>query len=370
MQKSSEMDRRWRYVKVGKFLVCVDQPVPELVRFLWLGYEENKLDSIGLPRGFWRSALKHLIVVRVRRSDPADLIDLPAFGHMGMQVHGGHKLFDLHSQTVTKVFASAVDALTAEKEIAASRQASAVAAAPRFIDSDPDLKWYCEEYIRGVHATDAVYRDGVSIPGLYSEVETCLLDLVKSAPPVLVGTDGHVNALADDGFRARWVDANGDPHMIEECTQYLEALRGWLTKSDVKPRELQLVLTHGDFSLVNAISTGDTLRFIDWEGIRPGGLYSDVYHFLFAERYYDRATEHFLHDVANYVASYQSTCLERLPELRDAANIDLTFARRLYYLERVRLMLDREVSANIGQVILKSIAMYRQFDRDLGDDEL
>lgn len=370
MRNSTEVGQRWRYAKAGKFLACIDQSVPELLRNLWLGYADNSLASIGLPRSFWRYALRQLSMARLGRSNRAGAIELPAFGQVGMQVHGGYKLFDLGRRTVTKVFAEAVDAEIAAQEIAASRQASAIAAAPRFIDSDPASKWYCEEYIRGMHATDARFRDRVQIPDLYPDVETCLLDLANSAPPLLVTTDQHINDLADEAYTARWQAANGDAQVIEVCVQYLAALREYLGNSPAKPNELQLVPTHGDFSLVNAISTGDKLRFIDWEGIRPGGLYSDVYHFLFVERFYDRATGHFAKDVAHYVASYRDTCLQQLPELQDAVRIDQGFARRLYYLERVRLMLDRVVSTNIGKVILKSIAMYREFDRELGDDEL
>jgi hypothetical protein len=370
VRNSSETGGQWRYARAGKFLICLDQPVQDVVRYLWLGYAKNKLGSIGLPRHFGRAALKRWVLHRLRRSKPADHLELPAFGHLGMQVHGGYKLFDLASQVVTKVFGSTVDARNAEQEITASRQASAVAAAPRFICSDPGLKWYREEYVRGVHATDPEFRAGVSIPDLYPDVETCLFDLVRSASPIRVNSDEHINALAEGGYKARWIDAGGDPNMVDEFAEYIEALRGWLTNNVQKPHELQLVLTHGDFSLVNAISTGGGLRFIDWEGITRGGLYSDIYHFLFVERYYDRVIDNFLDDVSSFVANYHRACLDQLPELQEAAEIDLTFARRLYYLERVRLMLDREVSANIGQVIIKSIDMYRQFDRDLGDDEL
>jgi hypothetical protein len=50
--------------------------------------------------------------------------------------------------------------------------------------------------------------------------------------------------------------------------------------------------------------------------------------------------------------------------------VDPRFARRQYYLERLRLLLDREVSPNLFKVIRRSIEMFREFDREAGDDEV
>jgi len=130
---------------------------------------------------------------------------------------------------------------------------------------------------------------------------------------------------------------------------------------------LQLVLTHGDFSLVNAITSDDGLRFIDWEGVASGGLYSDVFHFLFAERYYKRIANSFLVDASEYTGRYRKASLDRFPELLEAAELDLTFARRLYYLERLALLMKRSVSSHLCNVVHNSIATFRDYDHDAGD---
>ena len=131
--------------------------------------------------------------------------------------------------------------------------------------------------------------------------------------------------------------------------------------------QLQLVLTHGDFSLVNAISTESGLRFIDWEGLAPGGLYSDIFNFLFVERYYGRASVEFLDEMSVFAERYRESIQARFPELHAAAGVDLTFARRQYYLERLNLLLNRGVSANLCKVVCKTIAMFHEFDHEIGD---
>ena len=124
---------------------------------------------------------------------------------------------------------------------------------------------------------------------------------------------------------------------------------------------------HGDFSLVNAIATDTGLRFIDWEGIAPGGVYDDIFNFLFVEHYYGRATETFMDDVTTFLDHYGSAVCDRFPELRQATVVDRTFARRQYYLERLSLLLDRNASDNLCNVVLNSIRMFEDFDREAGN---
>jgi len=357
---------RYRYFRIGKHLACLDQSIIDVVKFVGLGYGRNKLSSIGVSRRIGRAVIKAVIRDRLRLLDSRNIVSIPAFGHVGMQVHRGCKLFDFDRQEVTKVFGPDSDSRNALAEIAASKQASAIAAAPGFVAEDPDIAWYREEYICGIHATDAEFRAGIDIPELYPAVEKCLLDLVACEPPVRTDAGTHIDRLADSSFRNRWLDAGQDAGKVDEISGFVEELREWLG-TRIKHDQLDLVLTHGDFSLVNAISTNAGLRFIDWEGIAPGGIFSDIFNFLFVERYYGRASANFLEDMFKFVETYRETIRARYPELREAAEFDLTVARRQYYLERISLLLDREISSNLCNVVCKSIAMFREFDLEAGD---
>jgi len=365
MQASADSNTSYRYLKFGKYLACLDQTVLSAYRSLGQGFERNKLGSIGIPKSAARKAIKAVIRDRLLRSKSDDLVELPAFGNIGMQVHRGWKLFDFERQEVTKVFAPGTDAAIATAEASASKQASQIEAAPRFIAEDAGQAWYREEYICGVHATDPEFRSTAAIPDFYPDVEKCLLDLVGCAAPVRVDAVDHFKQLASSSFRDRWSDSGQDGQIIDEISTYAGELREWLTRST--PDQLQLVLTHGDFSLVNAISTATGLRFIDWEGVSAGGLYTDIFNFVFAEKYYDRAPGDWSAEMSAFIDAYRGAALVRFPELRAAAEIDPAFARRQYYLERLSLMLDRSVSTNLSNVVGKSINMFREFDRDAGD---
>jgi hypothetical protein len=329
--------------------------MPRVIRYVALGYERNKLSAIGIPRKLRQRAVRAVTKDRLRLLDSKNVLELPAFGNIGMAVHRGYK-----------VFAPGTHPEAARLEIRASRHSSNIAAAPRFIEEDPGHEWYREEYICGVHATDAEVRSGKDVRDYYPAIENCLLDLVACRPPKLVDTMAHIDEYSDTSFRDRWADAGQGVKQIDEIVTYVEELADWLRKQP-KPDRLQLVLTHGDFSLVNAIATDDGLRFIDWEGVTSGGLYNDVIHFLFAERYYDRIDESFVDEMTEFVSRYHDAALDRFPELREAAELDFTLARRLYYLERIGLMLKRSISSNLCSVVGNSIATFRAYDQDAGD---
>lgn len=360
------MGSGYRYLKHGKFLVCLDQSIPDVIKHVGLGYHRNKLGSIGIPKSIGWAAMRAVTRDKLGMLGARKPIDLPEFGHVGMLVHRGCKIFDLDRQHVTKVFGPDTDAEDAREEIRVCRHASEIAAAPRFIAEDPGHAWYREEYICGLHATDAEVRDGVDVMDYYPAVEDCLLDLVACKPATSVDTMAHIDSKADVSFRERWIGDGQDETRVNEIADYITQLADWL-RAQPKPEQLQLVLTHGDFSLVNAITTDDGLRFIDWEGVTSGGLYSDVFHFLFAERYYNRIADSFLDEMSEFTTRYRKAALGRFPELQDAADLDLTLARRLYYLERLALMLNRSVTSNLCSVVGNSIATWRDYDRDAGD---
>jgi hypothetical protein len=359
----------YRYRDIGKYLVCVDQSLINAVRTFVLGFDSNKLSSLGVSRSIATNVVKVLAREKFRHQGADDYETLPAFGHLGMKVHRGYKLFDFDASRVTKVFAAGVERNEADIEIAASREASAVNQAPRFVDSDPASAWFSEEYVRGIHATDLVGPDSGDYLRYYADVENCLLELLDCTPPVAVNAMDYINDLANNAYRDRWLKAGFSVQDVDQIAAYTERLRAWLTEN-LSGKTLQLIRTHGDFSLVNAISANNGLRIIDWEGIGPGSLYSDIFNFAFAEHYYGRSSRDFVSEVKSVTERFGEAVVRRHPALRDATMMSQTIARRLYYLERVRLMAHRDVTPNLHNVIGKSIAMFEKFDRSIGDPPL
>lgn len=356
----------YRYRKIDHFLVRVKPAISDVLRIFLLGYDRYRLDSLGMSRSVVRKVIKYALVSRLRSADSSAFVTLPVAAHVGKQVHRGYKLFDFDRSEVTKVFSSEITRDESAEEIRASRIASAFSLAPRHIGAESNSAWFTEEYISGTHGTDLVSAVSSQYLKYIPEAENCLLELACSRPPNTVSIRTHVEYLASDSWFVQWDKAGVSAEDRDALSTYLRALRGWII-SNAEFDELPLVLTHGDFSLVNTIATNDGLRFIDWEGIRPGTIYSDIYNFVFTEHYYGRTSTDFVAEVHSEISGYRAAINRSCPELSGAAAINERVARRLYYLERTRLMIDREVTPNLIKVIAKSIAMFRQFDTDLGD---
>jgi hypothetical protein len=354
---------KYRYGQYGEYLVCVNQSILSAVRTLLIGFDRHRLDSLGLTKRAAWHAIKFLVKKKLSPGDPQDYLALPAFGHFGMKVHRGYKLFDLVGSEVTKVFNAEILPDEAREEIRASRIASSIALAPRHLLSDSKCTWFKEEYIRGTHATSLVSPGSSDFLRYYPDAAECLIELIGIRKPLVVDATEYIETLATDDFRDRWLNADIPSEEVDRIAEYIESTRQSLM-AHAEVKELQLVLTHGDFSLVNAIHDGERLRFIDWEGVGAGSIYSDILNFGFAEHYYGRTSAEFGIELASMIEKFRSAVLAEFPELEAALAVDEDYYRRLYYLERVRLMIDRDVSLNLNSVVAKSIAMFEQFDRD------
>jgi len=356
----------YRYRDIGKYLVCVDQSIRHAIKVFLLHYDRNKLASLGISRSYARSLIRPVARAAISSKRSHRYESKPVFGHIAMRVHRGYKFFDLDRALVTKLFNDEVSNEEASAEILASKIASKMAMAPRFVDADPDSRWFTEEYVHGTHATDLVASGSSDYLKYYPYAERCLVQLASSSRPVVVNADEHISRLAEPLFRDRWIEAGIDSHQVDKVLSFLEMLRSWLT-SNLSTNELHLVPTHGDFSLVNAISTVQGMRFIDWEGIGPGTLYSDLYNFMFVERYYGRSSDKFSEEVSMLLSRFGDAIVENIPDLQVAVEMDQAVVRRLYYLERTRLMLDREITPNLVGVVEKSITMFSGFDEESGE---
>jgi len=358
----------FRYRKTGKHLICIDQSLISAIKALCINYSAHELHSLNFSRQNGMSALKTILRHKMLPRETDEVITLPVFGNIGIKVHHGVKVFDLERSEVSKVFESSFSREGMREEVEASRIASAVAAAPRHIMADSDFSWLRESYIAGRNAARLMRAGSSDYLSYYQDVEDCLLDLVGCHEPVTVSLSAHLNGLTTIPFLKSWSAAGMAGRDIDKIQLYRGELKDWLV-NESRQDDLQLVLTHGDFSLVNAIKTNRGLRFIDWEGIGFGGLYSDLFNFVFVERYYERSSERFSAELNTYLQTYRHTVRSRFPTLQDAASLDLVFARRLYYLERISLLLEREVSPKLCEVVLKSIELFSKFDIEAGDIE-
>jgi hypothetical protein len=344
--------------------VCIDQGIWRAIRTLLLSYKKYCLGSLGISLRGATTAI--LMLARQKLVPSAGTVTLlPAFGNIAIRVHRGYKIFDLENSRVTKVFGDGVSAAEAKVQMRACEQASNVDAAPRFVLADPENAWYTEEFIPGVHGTDTARSTSGRFMEFYPDVEACLLDLIDAGPVQAVDVLSYIEDLTAPRLFDEWDQSGEASGAARDIGRYQLLLKQWLLRN-LSADTLQLVLIHGDFSLVNVIVADNSFRVIDWEGIRHGNLYGDCCNFVFAEKYYDRAGTDVTDEMAEIMKRYRQGVLKRFPSLRKSADVPQEFAMRLYYLERLRLLLERHVSANLISVTRKSIRMFKDFDYAAG----
>jgi len=354
----------FRYRRCGKLFVCLDQPVWDAVRFLWASYHSLHLDSLGISVSDTCKAVLAITLCKVSNFSLASF-SLPVFGHVSMAVHRGYKVINFRHLTVTKVFTDNVSRLESEKQLAACKRASRIVAAPRFIEEGSDSSWFTEEYIRGIHGTMCSKAKSGDFMEFYPGMELCLLDLIGSESPTSVETKAYLDEITDKKYYTAWIRAGIESQVLDEIAVFQADTRSWLLEN-MESENLQLVLSHGDFSLVNVIVSADTLRVIDWEGLGFGSLYADIVNFVLVERYYGRARSNVVRDIADVLEMYGRSVLSAYPSLANMAAMRPDCAVRLYCLERLRLLLGRNVSPNLSSVVRKSIQLFRDFDTDAG----
>jgi len=338
-------------------LICVDQGIWQAVRALLLSYGRNGVRSLGIS--IFDVLIGIAMMLRYRLSGASrPTVKLPAFGNLAFKVHKGHKVFDLEQSTVTKSFAGDVSEVEAMEQIRACQRASSVDAAPRFIAADPLGRWYSEEYVSGTHGTETKTALDGKFMKFYPDVEQCLLDLIGAEDPANILVVSYIEELTDATLFKAWDESS-------EIRRYQLQLKHWLLKNLVTTR-LQLGLIHGDFSLVNVVVEDRKFRVIDWEGIRFGNIFGDCFNFVFAEKYYGRARSDITGEIRQVFSHFGNAALERYPNLKASIDVPLEFAVRLYYLERLKVMLERDVSSNLMSEMRKSMHMFREFDNAAG----
>lgn len=359
----------YRYRKVGNYLVPLTYSVTNALLTFGIGYSRSGLQSLGVSRAIAKKIIKATVLGKIRSADPVQVISLPISAVLGMQVHHGYKMFDFEKNEVTKVFTPGYSTAKADAEIRAAKRASGVTAAPRFVEAESNSRWFTEEYIRGSHATNLVARGSSDYQQFYQDAEACLLELQSSTPLVSRSVDEHLKHLVETPFQERWLAAGALPAEIDEIAGYQHSLKSWIV-GNADTDQLQLVATHGDFSLVNAIATREGLRFIDWESVSPGCMFTDIYNFVLVEQYYGRTSPNFSDEVRVILRRFRSATIASRSDLADSVGLSERLARRLYYLERIRFLVERDVTTNLRQVTQKTLGLFRQFDVDMGDSPL
>jgi thiamine kinase-like enzyme len=127
--------------------------------------------------------------------------------------------------------------------------------------------------------------------------------------------------------------------------------------------KIPLVFSHGDFSMVNILNTKFGKRVIDWEGASLRNPLYDLYNFFLTELYYGRAARNLVTETKEAILVLQSRLKNKAPSITKNFMECSSIYRRLYYLERICLLCQRELNPKVIKVIFRSIDIFNSFEK-------
>ena len=151
------------------------------------------------------------------------------------------------------------------------------------------------------------------------------------------------------------------------ATKIEESIQFFLRKLNSDKLKIPLVFTHGDFSLVNILNTKNGVKVIDWADSGQRSALHDFYNYFFTELYYDRLSFSYLPKIRDAVLALQTRIAFRNHKITETFIPLFKRYRWLYYIERIALLLERELNEKTLNVILKSAEVFKKYENYAND---
>jgi aminoglycoside phosphotransferase len=354
------MTQPYQYVRVYRPYFCLQQNPLALARFLYFGGRSIRRDLLRLGRGTAAGAIAAILQRRLLRRGGEAVLALPFYGNVCLPVHRGYKLFDFQRNRVIKVFASDVAAATVAGEIEAVRTASQTCCAPKIHRWSVADKWYEEDFVAGDQG-HLVTRPESTFELYRRDIEPCLARLILLQAPVRANLADYLDQLAGMLAADRLSQLRLDEEIILAIERCVESAAEPLRRQG--ERSIDLVFSHGDFSLRNIVRMKRGIAVVDWENAGRRSPLCDLYNFFFTELYYERtnlntAKAH----MDEAIASMQACLSAQASPLASGLLASAPLYRALYYFERVQVLLSRELNDRRLNVLMRSIAIFDQFE--------
>jgi hypothetical protein len=359
------MAESYRYIRAGRRYVCLEQGPLSFAGSLLDPDGGRHARPGGRARG-WRARARQVLeplgAYLFGPRERSRVLELPVRGNDCRRVQRGYKVFDRRRRRVIKVFRPDVEPAVVGAEIEAVSRAARLDFAVRLERSSFEERWYEEELARGPigHQVQHPGRSGYS-EFVAGHVLPCLAQMALLEPPRFVDLEAYVAGIAAAVEAAILGQSAVEPGRTEGILKYVESLSAEILSRAAG--EVALVFSHGDFSLANMILEGRRVKVIDWEGAGPRSVLYDLLTFFSFEVFYDRAGRSLVPELRRATGMLTAFLEERAPELM--ARLGTPFAlRRLFYLERIRMLLERELDEGQLDVVRRSIDVFKRHEAD------
>lgn len=356
----------YHYIQINNRYICLQQNPLMLFRLLYLKHKSLPLGVLGFNRLKKRNAVIALTLSKLRlRLEPKKLV-LPAFGHVGVDVHRGYRLFDLKHRTATKVIAPYVSPENAAIEIEGACLAGRLSFSPKIYAHNIAELWYQEELISGKIGYPIPNASASALLSIYqSHIAAFIAEMVLLCPLNQKELRLYLDELATCLDDVRLSELPLDAEKLTKIRDFVMAVTNELRQEE--NRQVDLVFSHGDFSFVNVLNSKSGMRIIDWESVDRRSPLNDFYNYFFTELYYQRVESSLVSEISQALSILQGLLQPDAPKLTQDLLPSANLYRRLYYLERIKMLLGRELNDKRLHVIVRSIDIFNQFEEALGN---
>lgn len=354
------MPAQYKYIKInGRYYTLKQNPVT-LAWFLYFNNKSFQLRSGPKKNCVLRTVIK-LILHQLHLRNDATVLDVSACGNLCLRVHRGYKVFHFHRKTVTKIISLEINQSAVLNEMEAVRNAAQLDFAPNVLRWDITNRWYEEDLISGYPCYPADKSEaGGFLKIFHRHILPCLEQMILLHPPKTIDLMEHVNKTITVMQDRKLSNPKLDDNKILHVRNYLKSIVDRLAhKGNL---QIYLVFSHGDYSLVNILKTKDGIMVIDWEGAGFRNPLFDLHNYFLTELYYKRATTSLIPEVNEAISSLQLRLTAKSVELAETLETLAPIYRRLYYLERICMLLDRELNNKLLDVVLRSIAVFSRYE--------
>ena len=351
----------YTYVRIGGAYYCLQQNPVVLAWFLYVKNQAFCLGSLGVDKRKAASVVRSYVGCWLGSRGIESLLPLPVYGNLCLPVHRGYRVFDLRRRTAVKVFGPEVDQALIAREIEGVRRASVLECAPTIRRWSIEEGWYEEDLAIGQLGHLAPEHESLTVIARYRrDIEPCILGLVSLQAPLSLDLGEYLDEITGElqsrELVGRVLDA-GSAGLIDRFIQLsIRRLRPCVDQ------KIDLVFSHGDFSLVNVLDTEKGTMVVDWESAGRRSALFDLYNYFLTEVYYERATVNLYSEVTEAILSLQLNLASRGVHLVGGLQCLAPVYRWLYYLERVFVLLEREPSKNQVDVIVRSVDVFERYE--------
>ncbi len=130
--------------------------------------------------------------------------------------------------------------------------------------------------------------------------------------------------------------------------------------------QVYIVFTHGDFCPANMLSTRKGIRIIDWEGSTYRSSLFDFYSYFFYRPVARKIPVNtIVSEINEALPFFISSLAKRAPDISNSLlSLEKTY-RRLYYIERICMLVERETTdsnLDVMDYILRYIEVFNQYE--------